>query len=73
MKITYKTKTRVQGRFVDIQIFEDGKSWFSYDFDIQHLDKMVNEHLIGKRWATPENLIEIRDSVLQHELLKSHE
>lgn len=66
MKIKYTTKTTVQGRFVDVQIFEDGKSWFSYDFAIEHLNKMIEEHLPGKRWATPENLIEIRDSVLQH-------
>jgi hypothetical protein len=66
MITTYKTKTTVQGRFVDIQIFKNGKLWFSYDFAIERLDEMVNDHLIGKRWATPENLIEIRDSVLQH-------
>lgn len=66
MKITYKTKTTVQGRFVDIQIYRDGKFWVDYDFAIERLDNMLNEHLIGKRWATPENLIEIRDSVLRH-------
>ena len=66
MKITYKTKTTVQGRFVDIQIFQNGELWVNYDFDIERLDEMVNYHLIGKRWATPENLVEIRDSVLQH-------
>lgn len=66
MKITYKTKTTVQGRFVDIQIYRDGKFWVDYDFSIERLDNMLNEHLIGKKWATPENLIEIRDSVLRH-------
>lgn len=66
MKITYKTKTTVQGRFVDIQIYRDGKFWVDYDFSIERLDNMLNEHLIGKRWATHENLIEIRDSVLRH-------
>ena len=66
MQTIYKTKTTVQGRFVDIQIFWNGKLWFNYDFAIERLDEMVNDHLIGKRWATPENLVEIRDSVLQH-------
>ena len=66
MQNIYKTRTTVQGRFVDIQIFWNGKLWFNYDFSIERLDEMVNDHLIGKRWATPENLVEIRDSVLQH-------
>jgi hypothetical protein len=37
-----------------------------YDFNIKQLEEMLTNHLPEKRWATEENLIEIRDSVLQH-------
>lgn len=66
MKIIYTTKTTVDGEFVEINIYKNQKFLLMYDFHINKLEEMITNHLPEKRWATTENLIEIRDSVLQH-------
>lgn len=66
MKIIYTTKTTVDGEFVEINIYKNQKFLLMYDFHINKLEEMLINHLPEKRWATLENLIEIRDSVLQH-------
>jgi hypothetical protein len=66
MQKTYTTKTTIKGQFVEVNIFKNGKFLLMYDFNIKQLEEMLTNHLPEKRWATEENLIEIRDSVLQH-------
>jgi len=66
MKIIYKTQTTVNNQFVEIKIFQNDKFLLMYDFNINKLEEMLTNHLPEKRWGTIENLIEIRDSVLQH-------
>lgn len=66
MKIIYKTQTTVNNQFVEIKIFQNEKFLLMYDFNINKLEEMLTNHLPEKRWGTTQNLIEIRDSVLQH-------
>jgi len=66
MKNIYKTKTTIENRWVVIEVYRNEDYWFTYDFLIVLSEMMLTEHLPGKRWVTAENLIEIRDSVLQH-------
>jgi len=66
MENTYTTQTTIKGQFVEVNIFKNGKFLLMYDFNIKQLEEMLTNHLPEKRWATTTNLMEIRDSVVQH-------
>ena len=70
MQIQYTTQTTIKGQFVEVNIFKNGKFLLMYDFNIKQLEEMLSNHLPEKRWATEENLIEIRESIEKHFLSK---
>jgi len=61
----FETKTRIELKWVVIKIYRNGEYYFTYDFLIENAKMMLDEHLPTKRWATTNNLIEIRKSIEQ--------
>jgi hypothetical protein len=61
----YKTKTKIENRWVVIKVYANGVYWFTYDFLIDLAEMMLTEHLPHKRWAS-KNLDEIRQAIEKH-------
>jgi len=64
--MTYKTKTTIQGEWVEIKVYRNGLYWHTYDFLIDKSEMMLMTHLPTKVWGTMSNLIEIRESISKH-------
>jgi hypothetical protein len=61
----YKTKTKIENRWVVIKVYANGVYWFTYDFLIDLAQMMLTEHLPHKRWAE-KNLDEISQAISNH-------
>lgn len=60
--MNFKTKTRIEGNEVVIDLYKNGEFLTEYYFYVEEFDHYI-EHISGKYWGTPENINEIKSAL----------